>query len=120
MILVSITLIIQYFFDKNLLNKFNLFEIYVISFVIIVYVFYHFYEMLNADKYHLYNSVAILFYQLGCVVLFSAGNLFLKHNPKYNLFTFDLNNVIGIIAQIIVFIGWRNYFVSQKIIKNES
>jgi hypothetical protein len=118
MILVSIILIIQYIFDPNLLYKFNLFEIYVISFVIIVYVFYHFYEMLNAEKYHLYNSVSILLYQLGCVFLFSAGNLFLKNNPKYNLFTFDLNNILGIIAQIIVFVGWRNYFITQKRIKN--
>lgn len=114
MTIVSLILIIQFIFDSNLIHKFNFFEIYVISFAIIVYVFYHFYEMLNAERYHLYNSVSILFYQLGCVCLFSAGNLFLKHNPKYNLFTFDLNNVLGIIAQIIVFVGWRNYFLTQK------
>ena len=109
-IIVPILLLTQYFFNPELLNKFNLLEIYLISFLIIIYVLFHFYDMLNVEKYFYYNSVAILVYQLGTVILYSTGNLFLEHNPKLNLFTFDLINILGIITQAITFIGWRNYY----------
>ncbi len=112
-IILPILLIIQYLLHPELLNKFNLFEIYTISFLIIVYVLFHFYDMLNVEKYFFYNSVAILLYQLGTVILYSTGNLFLAHNPKINLFTFDLINILGIVTQAIAFIGWRNYYLTK-------
>ncbi len=114
-IIVPILLIIQYFLNPELLNKFNLLEIYLISFLIIVYVLFHFYDMLNVEKYFYYNSVAVLLYQLGTVILYSTGNLFLAHNPKLNLFTFDLINILGIITQAIAFLGWRNYYKLKSV-----
>jgi hypothetical protein len=115
-ITLPILLIIQYLLHPELLNKFNLFEIYSISFLIIVFVLFHFYDMLNVEKYFFYNSVAILLYQLGTVILYSTGNLFLEHNPKLNLFTFDLINILGIITQGFAFLGWRNYYKTRTLV----
>lgn len=116
-IILPIIIFIQFFFNPYLLDRFNLFEIYSISFLIIVYILFHFYDMLNDEKYFFYNSVALLLYQLGTVIFYSTGNLFLEHNPKINLFTFDMINVLGIITQGIVFYGWRNYYRNKSRIK---
>jgi hypothetical protein len=113
--IIPLLLAIQYAFDYKIFLKFNLFEIYTISFFIIMYVIFHFYEMLSSDKYYFYyNSIATLIYQLGCVILFSTGNLFLAHNLKLSLFTFDLHSILSIFTHIFSFLAWNQFYNSKN------
>lgn len=105
---------IQYYYNKDLFNKFNLFEIFITSFLLIIFSMFHFYNILNEKKKYYYINTGILLYLFGSTVLFMSGNLISKLDLAPSRIIWILNSILYIIYQIFILIEWREIFLKRE------
>ena len=109
LVVVPITLAIQYILNPKLIFIFNLFEVFICSLSIVVYATFHFYNMLSQQKKYYYINAGILIYLFGSTIIFLAGNVMIMSNKKSILP--EINVVLYIIYLSLIFIEWRkNYY----------
>ena len=109
-----ITLGIQYYFNNDLLVKFNLFEIFITSFLIIIFSMFHFYNILNEKRKYYYLNTGILLYLFGSTVLFISGNLITRLDLAPSKIVWILNSFLYIIYQFFILLEWREIFLNKE------
>ncbi|CAM4104223.1 YhhN-like protein [Flavobacterium sinopsychrotolerans] len=114
LIIVLLSLAVQYVNDFSLFLKFNLFEIFITSILLILYATFHFYNMLNEKKEFYFINMGILFYLFGSTILFLVGNLTIVLSPKMNKITWILNSILYVLYQIFILVEWKKSFSKKR------
>ncbi len=109
-----ISLSIQYYFNHDLLVKFNLFEIFITSFLIIIFSMFHFYNILNEKRKYYYLNTGILLYLFGSTVLFISGNLITRLDLAPSKIVWILNSLLYIVYQFFILLEWREIFLNKE------
>ncbi len=109
-----ISLSIQYYFNEDLLVKFNLFEIFITSFLIIIFSMFHFYNILNEKRKYYYLNTGILLYLFGSTVLFISGNLITRLDLAPSKIVWILNSFLYIVYQFFILLEWREIFLNKE------
>lgn len=109
-----ISLGIQYYFNEDLLVKFNLFEIFITSFLIIIFSMFHFYNILNEKRKYYYLNTGILLYLFGSTVLFISGNLITRLDLAPSKIVWILNSFLYIVYQVFILLEWREIFLNKE------
>jgi len=115
--LCLIVLGIQYYYDNELLYRFNLFEIFITSFLLIIFSMFHFYNILNENKKYYYINAGILLYLFGSTVLFISGNLIATFEISSSEIVWMLNSFLYIVYQIFILIEWWKMFIEKTNMK---
>lgn len=108
LIIVLISLVIQYTETPSLYWKFNNYEIGVTSLLLILYSVFYFYENIrNAYIYH-YFCMGLTFYLTSSCLIFLTGNtqLVFSNEPVY-LDIWIFNSLFFILFQILIFKEWK-------------
>ncbi len=115
LVLVLLTLIIQYAVKPDLFFKFNLYEIFITSFLLIIYATFHFYNMLDEKKEFYYINMGILLYLFASTILFLIGNLTVNFSKQFNMITWTLNAALYVIYLLFMLYEWKvSYFKGKK------
>lgn len=117
LVIIPVFLAIQYYYNPELIYKFNLIEVFITSFTIIIYATFHFYNMLSSDKKFYYINSGILVYLLGSSIIFLSGNiLIIKDNPlNHFLNVIHINLVLYFFYLFMIFIeGYKTINESKN------
>ncbi len=114
LIIIPITLIIQYILIPNLIFVFNLFEVFICSFSIVIYATFHFYNMLNEKRLFYYINSGILIYLFGSTIIFLTGNVILIKPYGLGTYLSNINIFLYIFYLIMILIEWKKNYSKIK------
>lgn len=118
-VLVSLTLFIQYALKPSLFFKFNIFEIFITSLPLVVYAIVHLYNSLNKTNDYLIINAGILIYITSSTLIFILGNYLsytlMNSELKNNIYL--INKILYVVYLTLILIQWKRNF---RLVKNKS
>lgn len=114
--LTLISLIIQYFFYPELYYVFNVYEIFICTIPVVIYALNHLFQTLsNSNKKYIYITSGILIFFLPHALVFSSGNLMPNLSKDVNRIIWQLNIILVLVYQSLIFIEWFKNFRKKRI-----
>lgn len=117
---VFLILIAQYFVDPSLFLKYNPIGMSITHAVLVSYAVLYFYRSLNKTKEFIIVNVAIFIYLLSSTLIFASGNLVLGLNisKETKFLLINVNRVLTLVFQILVFVEWYRNYRTKKSLTN--
>lgn len=109
MVLVIITLIIQYSIKPSLFFNFNILEIFLTSFPLVVYSIVHLYNSLSRKGQFMYVNAGILIYLTTSTLIFILGDYLASERSDLIRKIWYLNKVLYIGYLVLILMEWKNY-----------
>ena len=116
--LVTLSIILYFVLNPKSYIKWNEIEIGITSLPLLVYSFLFFIKKIddNKDKKYIYFNSGFFVYTLCSTLIFILGNI---GSRTLKLFVWDVNQVLYLAFQILIFIEWYKNFRKETIFKKK-
>ncbi|AXO80486.1 hypothetical protein DZC78_08855 [Olleya aquimaris] len=114
LILVLLTLSIQYANKPNLFFKFFVFEIFITSFPIVIYSIIHLYNSISKKGAFIYINAGILIYLTTSTLIFILGDYLSEYNNTTIKKIWLVNKVLYLLYLILIFVEWKTTLSMDK------
>ncbi len=106
---IALSIILYFYKTPDALNKWNVLEISLTSIPLLIYSFLFFVKKISndKDKKYIYFNSGFFVYTLCSTLIFSVGNIGTR---TLKLYVWDINNILYIIFQILIFVEWYKNF----------
>lgn len=108
LILVLLSLTIQYNLQPELFSKFNILEIFLCSFPLIIYAIIHLYNSLTQKGTYMYINAGVLIYISTSTLIFILGDYlsqFSKSQVVKNIWL--INKILYVVYLFLILIEWK-------------
>jgi len=106
----------QFFIDPELFFRYNPMAMTITHTLLVIYTIGYLYKSLQGKREFIIVNVGLLIYLLSSTLIFASGNLVLDLNisKSARFLLINLNRVLILVFQILIFIEWyRNYRVQK-------
>ena len=110
--------IIYFYINEQAYKEWNEIEIALTSIPLLIYSFYFFIKKIddNKDKKYIYFNSGFFVYTFCSTLIFILGNI---GSRTLKLFVWDVNQILYLIFQILIFVEWYKNFRKQIDLKKE-